>query len=291
MRHTESRLEFLPVRGLRYAVRHWGPADAPPVFFLHGWMDSSPTFQFLVEALQEEWHVIAPDWRGYGDTEWLGRPYWFPDYYGDLDALLQHHSPDRAARLVGHSMGANIAAVYASARPQRVAQVAMLDFLGLMATEPKDAPKQLGQWLDHLGATPRLNTYATHEALAKRMQQVNPRLTDEKAGYLARALSRVLDDGRVQMACDPWHRVPAPILYRIDDQMAAWSTIAAPVLMLVSEDGFVHERFGDNPAEQERRLAAFRNLQVETIGDCGHNLQHDQPARVAEALERFLVRD
>lgn len=291
MRHTESRLEFLPVRGLRYAVRHWGPADAPPVFFLHGWMDSSPTFQFLVEALQEEWHVIAPDWRGYGDTEWLGRPYWFPDYYGDLDALLQHCSPDHPARLVGHSMGANIAAVYASARPQRVAQVAMLDFLGLMATEPKDAPKQLGQWLDHLGATPRLNTYATHEALAKRMQQVNPRLTDEKAGYLARALSRVLDDGRVQMACDPWHRVPAPILYRIDDQMAAWSTIAAPVLMLVSEDGFVHERFGDNPAEQERRLAAFRNLQVETIGDCGHNLQHDQPARVAEALERFLVRN
>lgn len=290
MRHTESRLEFLPVRGLRYAVRHWGLADAPPVFFLHGWMDSSPTFQFLVEALKEEWHVIAPDWRGYGDTEWLGRPYWFPDYYGDLDALLQHYSPDRPARLVGHSMGANIAAVYASARPQRVAQVAMLDFLGLMATEPKDAPKQLGQWLDHLGATPRLNTYATHEALAKRMQQVNLRLTDEKAGYLARALSRVLDDGRVQMACDPWHRVPAPILYRIDDQMAAWSTIAAPVLMLVSEDGFVHERFGDNPAEQERRLAAFRNLQVETIGDCGHNLQHDQPARVAEALERFLVR-
>ena len=289
--HKPSVTEQLPVRGLRYTVRRWGPADAPPVFFLHGWMDSSPTFQFLVEALRQEWHVIAPDWRGYGDSEWLGRPYWFPDYYGDLDALLQHYSPDRPARLVGHSMGANIAAVYASARPQRVAQVAMLDFLGLMATEPKDAPKQLGQWLDHLAETPRLNTYATHEALAKRMQQVNPRLTDEKAGYLARALSRVLDDGRVQMACDPWHRVPAPILYRIDDQMAAWATIAAPVLMLVSEDGFVHERFGDNPAEQERRLAAFRNLQVETVGDCGHNLQHDQPARVAEALERFLVRN
>ena len=290
MRHTDSRLDFLAVRGLRYAVRHWGPADAPPVFFLHGWMDSSPTFQFLVEALRQEWHVIAPDWRGYGDTEWLGRPYWFPDYYGDLDALLAHYSPDDPARLVGHSMGANIAAVYTSARPQRVAQVAMLDFLGLMATDPQDAPKQLGQWLDHLGATPRLNSYADHDALAKRMQQVNPRLSDEKAAYLARSLSRVLDDGRVQMACDPWHRVPAPILYRIDDQMAAWSAIAAPVLMLISEDGFVHERFGDNPAEQARRLAAFGNMQVETIADCGHNLQHDQPARVAEVLERFLTR-
>jgi pimeloyl-ACP methyl ester carboxylesterase len=290
-RHPDSRLEFITVRGLRYAVRHWGADDAPAVFFLHGWMDSSPTFQFLVESLRADWHVIAPDWRGYGNSEWLGRPYWFPDYYGDLDALLRHYSPDRPARLVGHSMGANIAAVYASALPQRVAQVAMLDFLGLMATDSKDSPKQLAQWLDHLGATPRLNTYADHPALLRRMQQINPRLTDEKAGYLARTLSRVQDDGRVQMACDPWHRVPAPILYRIDDQMAAWATIAAPVLMLISEDGFVHERFGDNPAERERRLAAFRNLQVETIADCGHNLQHDQPERVAEALERFLTRN
>lgn len=290
-RHLESRTESLVVRGLRYNVRHWGPQDAPAVFLLHGWMDSSPTFQFLVDALRQEWHLIAPDWRGYGQSEWLGRPYWFPDYYGDLDALLAHYSPDRPARLVGHSMGANIAAVYASARPQRVAQIAMLDFLGLMATEAKDAPKQLTQWLDHLGETPRLNTYADHTALQRRMQQVNPRLDDDKAAFLARALSRVVDDGRVQMACDPWHRVPSPMLYRIDDQMACWQAIEAPVLMLVSERGFVDERFGDNPAERERRLGAFRNLSLTTIENCGHNLQHDQPARVAEALERFLTRD
>lgn len=289
--HPDSRLEFITVRGLRYAVRHWGADDAPAVFFLHGWMDSSPTFQFLVESLRADWHVIAPDWRGYGNSEWLGRPYWFPDYYGDLDALLAHYSPEHPVRLVGHSMGANIAAVYASARPQRVAQVAMLDFLGLLATEAKDAPKQLAQWLDHLGETPRLNSYTDHATLQRRMQQVNPRLSDEKAAFLARALSRVLDGGRVQMACDPWHRVPAPILYRIDDQMAAWSAIEAPLLMLLADDGFVQERFGEHPAERQRRLAAFRTLSLETIADCGHNLHHDQPARVAEALERFLSRD
>ena len=288
---AESRTEQLDIRGLRYNVRHWGAADAPAFFLLHGWMDSSPTFQFLVEALQQEWHVIAPDWRGYGQSEWLGRPYWFPDYYGDLDALLAHYSPDRPARLVGHSMGANIAAIYASARPLRVSQVAMLDFLGLMATQSKDAPKQLGQWLDHLGTTPRLNTYADHAALQRRMQQVNPRLSGEKAAYLAHALSRVLDDGRVQMACDPWHRVPAPILYRIDDQTACWGAIEAPVLMLEADDGFVHERFGDDPDERLRRLASFRNSQVETITASSHNLQHDQPEKVAEALERFLTRD
>jgi pimeloyl-ACP methyl ester carboxylesterase len=290
-RLPESRLEFLDVRGLRYATRHWGPADAPVVFMLHGWMDSSATFQFLVEALKQEWHVIAPDWRGYGQSEWLGRPYWFPDYYGDLEVLVQHYSPEHPARLVGHSMGANIAAIYASARLQRVAQVVMLDFLGLMATEAKDAPRQLGKWLDHLHDAPELRAYPDHAALQRRMQSVNPRLTPERTEFLAKALSRVREDGKIEMACDPWHKVPAPILYRIDDQMACWHTIEAPVLMLVSDDGFVHERFGDDPAERERRLAVFRNLQVETITECSHNLQHDQPEKVAEALERFLRRD
>jgi pimeloyl-ACP methyl ester carboxylesterase len=188
-------------------------------------------------------------------------------------------------------MGANIAAIYASARLQRVAQVVMLDFLGLMATEAKDAPRQLGKWLDHLHDAPELRAYPDHAALQRRMQSVNPRLTPERNEFLAKALSRVREDGKIEMACDPWHKVPAPILYRIDDQMACWHTIEAPVLMLVSDDGFVHERFGDDPAERERRLAVFRNLQVETITECSHNLQHDQPEKVAEALERFLRRD
>lgn len=290
-RHPASRTEQRAIRGLRYNVRHWGAPDAPAFFLLHGWMDSSPSFQFLVEALRQEWHVIAPDWRGYGQSEWLGRPYWFPDYYGDLDALLQHYSPNRAARLVGHSMGANIAAIYASARPARIAQVAMLDFLGLMATETENAPKQLGQWLDHLPGAPELRSYPDHASLQRRLQSVNPRLTAEKAAWLAATLSRVRDDGRVEMACDPWHRVPSPVLYRIDDQMACWRAVEAPVLMVLADDGFVHERFGKDPAERERRLGCFRNRQLVTIADCSHNLQHDQPEAVAGALEAFLTRD
>ena len=68
-------------------------------------MDCSPTFQFVVDALQQQWHVIAPDWRGYGESEWLGRPYWFYDYYADLHALLDHYSPQRPARFRRSSAG------------------------------------------------------------------------------------------------------------------------------------------------------------------------------------------
>lgn len=281
--------EFVAIRGLRYHVRHWGPAEAPALFFLHGWMDSSATFQFVVDELRRDWHIIAPDWRGYGASEWLGRPYWFPDYYADLDALLAHYSPDVPATLVGHSMGANIAATYAALRPQRVARLAMLDFLGLKPDPAIDAPAQLGQWLDGVGNRPRLNSYADHAALAERLRAANPRLTAGRADFLAHHVGRLRADGRVEMACDPWHRLAAPTLYRIEDAMAAWRQVKAPVLMLIADQGFVHQRFGDDPDEYARRLGCFADVEVRRIADAGHNLQHDQPAAVAAALEAFLA--
>ena len=108
-----STVEKIAVRGLAYAVRRWGPQDAPQLFLLHGWMDSSPTFQFVVDALQRDWQIIAPDWRGFGGSTWFGHPYWFPDYHADLEVLLDHYAPHGPVRLVGHSMGAAVAGVYA----------------------------------------------------------------------------------------------------------------------------------------------------------------------------------
>jgi pimeloyl-ACP methyl ester carboxylesterase len=285
----QSRSEFLPIRGLQYHIRHWGDPAAPRLFLLHGWMDSSATFQFVVDALARDWHVIAPDWRGYGASEWLNRAYWFPDYYADLDALLQHFSPDAPARLVGHSMGANIAAMVAAARPERVAQLIMLDFLGLLAAAPEQAPAQLAQWLNNLCGTQRLGSYENFAALARRLQQSNPRLNAERADFLARHVGHQRPDGRVAMACDPWHRVPAPTLYAVNDALAAWRAIACPVHLVIAEHGFVQARFGDDPVEFQRRIDCFQQLEITRIPDAGHNLQHDQPEQVAAVIESALM--
>ena len=91
-----SRSSFVGVRGLRYHVREWGDPSAPKLFLLHGWMDVSASFQFTVDELQREWCVIAPDWRGFGLSEWTNQGYWFPDYIADLDAILERYSPGRA---------------------------------------------------------------------------------------------------------------------------------------------------------------------------------------------------
>ena len=286
-----SRTEKIDLRGLRYNVRHWGPQEAPAVFFLHGRMDCSPTFQFVVDALQQQWHVIAPDWRGYGESEWLGRPYWFYDYYADLHALLEHYSPQRPARIVAHSKGANIAGSYAGARPERVAQLVMLDFLGLKRSFDDTSPRLIDAWLKDLRREPVPGIFYHTDEFAGRLLDLNPRLTAERAAFLARATSRVRDDGALDVACDPWQRIAAPTVYLAEDAMECWRKITAPVQLQVAEHGLIRQRFGGDPAEFSRRAGCFQNLTQVTVEDSGHNVQHDQPEQVAAHLEAFLTRD
>ena len=78
----EPRHETLRVRGIDIHLTRWGPApseSAPPIFLLHGWLDCGETFQFVVDALQCEWPLVALDWRGFGRSEWPQDGYWFPD--------------------------------------------------------------------------------------------------------------------------------------------------------------------------------------------------------------------
>jgi len=291
MGHVESQTEVIDVRGLRYCIRHWGMPDAPRLFFLHGWMDSSPTFQFVVDELCQSWHIIAPDWRGYGDSEWLCKPYWFSDYYADLDSILEQFSKDQPARLVGHSMGANIASTYAGIRPKRVAQLVMVDFLGLKPEKKDDAPTLIGKWLENISEGPKLRTYHDHKFLARRLMAVNPRLSEKQAHFLSRTVSRTRTDGQIEMACDPWHKIPSPIPYRFEDSRASWKRIEAEVLMIVADQGYIQQRFGSDPEEFRSRIESIPDVRVVSIADSGHNVQHDQPKQLATLLEGFFSRD
>lgn len=287
-----SHSEFLSIRGLQYHIRHWGEEHAPKLFMLHGWMDVSASFQFLVDALQRDWHVIAPDWRGFGLSEYATGSYWFPDYLADLDAILQHYSPTAPVNLLAHSLGANVAGIYAGVRPDRIKQLVMLEGFGMPTTQPEEAPARYARWLDEVQGNPNLRSYATAQQVAQRLQKNNPRLSDERAAFLAQHWAAKNEVGTWDIQADPWHKLPNPNLYRVEEVMACWQAVTADVLWVEAKNSELLPRMGSNEqarAEIDRRLAHLRNLAKLMVDDAGHMLQHDQPEIVAHAIDQFLA--
>ena len=290
----ESASLFLAVRGLRYHVRRW-PAPsahpgAPKMFLLHGWMDVSASFQFVVDALRGPWDVYAPDWRGYGLTEWgKSDSYWFPDYLADLDSILERFSAQDAVNLVGHSLGGNVAALYAGIRPQRVARLVNLEGFGMAPTRPEQAPKRYARWLNELHERPTLRPYQDFDSLAKRLREGNPRLTRRKADFLARHWGKE-EGGSVVLRGDPAHKIVNPLLYRIEEVQACWRETSAPVLWVDAAESDTMKRLGLTATQHAERRNCFKNLKYVTVQDAGHMLHHDQPQAVARLLEEFLAR-
>lgn len=281
-----STSEFVLLRERRIHCRVWGDAAAPQLFLLHGWGDVSASFQFVVDALRRPWRVIAPDWRGFGWSQWNGDAYWFPDYVADLDALLEHYSPDRPARLVGHSLGGNVATLYAGIRPERVGGIVNLEGFGIKPADPGEAPERYAKWLGQLRAGADVRLYADRAAFAARLRHHNPRLTPQRATFLAAHLAED-HAGGVRQAADPCHRWVNPALYRIEEAKACWRRVAAPVLWVRGGDSEFMREYIPDEDDYRSRLACFADVREVRLDDCGHNLHHDRPEDVAGLIDEF----
>jgi pimeloyl-ACP methyl ester carboxylesterase len=258
----------------------------PPIFLLHGWLDTGDTFQFMVDAFKRDWPLVALDWRGFGRSEWPQQGYWFPDYIGDLDALLDRLSPGQPARLVGHSMGGNIASLYAGIRPERVRCLANLEGFGMARTSPAQAPVRLRQWLDQVKAQPARKSYTSFEELAGLIRFRYARFTEAQAAFVAAAWGRA-DAGRVWLAADPRHHWVNPILYKREDAEACWRELRAPLLMLVGEESEFLAKLGADGTEAAFR-ALFPHMEFGRISGAGHMLHIERPHLVAPLVESFL---
>lgn len=283
-----STSHYHDIHGLSYHVRTWGNSQHRPLFLLHGWMDVSASFQFLVDCLHIDRYIVAPDWRGFGLSAWAASGYWFPDYYADLDALLRRYSPDAPVDIVGHSMGGNISATYSGIRPARVRRLVNLEGLGLQRKQADDAPGRYARWLDHLDDPPAFKSYTSYDEVAARLRKNNPRLTAERADFLARHWARETAPGQVQLVSDPRHKRINPYLFRADEALACWRRITAPTLLVIGRDSAIPGWLKDSPVELAERKAAFRTHTEVLLDDCGHMIHHDQPERLARLIEEFL---
>jgi pimeloyl-ACP methyl ester carboxylesterase len=285
----EARHEVVRIRGLDMHLRRWGPpsSDEPPVLLLHGYQDTGDTFQFLVDALERDWPLLAPDWRGFGRSGWSQNGYWFQDYLADLDALVDVACGSVPARLVGHSMGGNVAMLYAGIKPASVRSIVNLEGFGLPRTAPEQAPGRLRQWLEQVKSIPPLKDYDSFDQLASIIRYRYPRFTQEQADFVARAWGGLAPDGRVHLRGDSRHRWVNPVLYRRDEAEACWRAIEAPVLMLLGRQSEFAQRLGPDGTEEAFR-ALVPELELEHIEGAGHMLHIEKAASIAPAIEQFL---
>ncbi len=295
-----SRSLQVPVRTVSYHVHQWGDLalatpGRPALVLMHGWMDVGASFQFVVDELArlegERRLVIAADWRGFGGSTSGGvDAFWFQDYLGDLEGLLDALLPGQRVDLAGHSMGGNVVMSYAGIRPSRVRRLVNLEGFGLPGSKPEHAPARLAKWLDELKEPMDLRAYDTLAEVAARLRRNNPRLPEDKAAWLAPHWSARRDDGRWHILGEAAHKRVNPQLYRAEEILAGWRAIKAPVLWVEGTQTDVTKFWGDRypRAEFEARLAQVPGVEQVMLDDCGHMLHHDQPARLAAALAAFL---
>ena len=293
-----SRSEFVPIRNLQYHVQIWGEPEPgkTPLVMVHGWMDVAASYQFVVDAFGQDHYIIAPDWRGYGKT--LSGDvdnYWFPDYMADLDFLLDHYSPDAPVNLVGHSLGGNVVMLYAGVRPERVRRLVNLEGFGMPATNPNMAASRYGKWMDELKKLHRgeldMRAYDELAGVARRLMKTNPRLDQDKAEWLAQQWAQQDENGKWSIQGQPAHKVISAHLYQVDEVLALYRRATMPVLAVEASDNsldlwwkgkFTLEQYHD-------RIQQVPNVEIALIPDAGHMMHHDQPALLAELIERFIA--
>ena len=275
---------------LRLHYVDWGNPAKPPLLMIHGGRDHSRNWDWTAAALREDWHVIAPDLRGHGDSQWSpDGSYTMAGYIYDLAQLI-HQQQLAPVAIVAHSLGGHVALRYAGIYPEAVAKLVAIEGLGpppamLAARGAKSIAERMDEWIrEQRGLAGRLpRRYASIEDAFHRMQEENPHLTAAQARHLTVHGVNQNEDGTYSWKFDNYVRAWPPYDMPGRDVRFLWSRIACPTLLLYGKES----RFG-SPAE-DGRAAPFRDARVVGVEGAGHWLHHDRLDDFLRIVREFLL--
>jgi pimeloyl-ACP methyl ester carboxylesterase len=280
---------FVDAQGMSLHLLEWAAPDTddrPPLLLLHGFLDLAWSWAWFVENLGRSRRVLAPDFRGHGDSGRTppGTWYHFVDYLGDLHEVMEAEGLARVD-LMGHSMGGVAAQYFTGAFPERVRKLVLVEGMGPKHTPVDQAPERVRTWVLTRGSFRRREPrdLGSLEQAAGRLRHHNPGLSPERAAWLVERSTRRDERGHLVWKHDPFHLTRSPIPYTEDFHAAFSARIRSPTLIVNAER--TQER---NRKEWQRREAHIPEARTVTLPCCGHMVHHDAPEALAAVVESFL---
>ena len=278
---------------LRLHYVDWGNEEAPPMLLVHGGRDHCRNWDWVARDLSRDYHVIAPDLRGHGDSQWMiGGSYSTVDYVYDIAQLL-HQKQMTPATIISHSLGASVSLLYTGLYPDTVKKLVAIEGMGLSsaasartATTADSAAtgRLLDGWVRNTrriaGRLPR--RYPTLEEAFQRMQEENPHLSEAQARHLTIHGSNQNEDGTYSWKFDNYVRTNAPVGLTAQQVHHLYDRIACPTLLVYGAESWV-----PNPANDERAEFLSR-MRLAVIEGAGHWVHHDQLAEFLSIVRGFL---
>jgi len=276
---------------LRLHYVDWGNAGAPPLLLVHGGRDHCRNWDWVAQELRGEWHVIAPDLRGHGDSQWSqDGTYMMAGYIYDLAQLI-HQLKLAPVTIIAHSRGGNIALRYAGLYPENVAKLVAIEGLGsspsvLVRRSAMPFAERMRTWIEEQrslsGRLPR--RYATIEDAFRRMQEENRHLTPEQARHLTQHGVNQNEDGTYSWKFDNYVRCWPPYDMTTAETEALWTRISCPTLLV-----YGRESRASNP-QTDGRIRHFRHVELANVEGAGHWVHHDRLGEFLSLIRAFLAR-
>ncbi|MFH4354758.1 MAG: alpha/beta hydrolase [Neisseriaceae bacterium] len=279
--------QWFRINGLKLHVRHWGCPGRPKLLLLHGWMDASASFQWMVDELLPDWDIYAPDWRGMGLSEHMQTGYY--DRYlmlSDLNKLVELISPHEPLHMLGHSMGGVLLSIYAGVCPNRVKTAVLMEGFGQPKKDDSVNVQQLGKFLEE-NLEPRGLVQVDREHYIKGLIRRSPLLNEDRALYLSNFLLKKVDN-KFFLRADPRHRIDLPTSCSKAFYQLFWQQISAPILC-IQGDFVLHNRVLNQIRDDLEEIYSSLRIQAPIIlQGVGHMVHWEAPEAVAEAVRTFL---
>jgi len=269
------------------------------VIMVHGLGEHMGRYTHVALALNQAGYAVSGyDHVGHGlSTGVRGDMAASGQLVDDLKRVVMMHKQENASSplvLLGHSMGGTVVSMYAGARPERIRRLINLEGFGLASTRPSQAPGRYAKWLNEVKAARQgelnLRTYKDSEAVAQRLIKTNPRLSLDKALWLAQHWSKPNAQGEWEILGHPAHKVINPYLFRVEEMLAIYQSISAPVLNVEASENDLEKWWQGKYKLEEfhERLKSIKDIRSVTIAQAGHMMHHDQPLDLAQHIEAFL---